>query len=54
MAHDGCNCYFSFWAMFCPFTPLTCPKNLKKKKVKKTPGDIIISYKCTKNDDYML
>ena len=20
MARDGCNCYFSFWAIFCPFT----------------------------------
>ena len=19
MTHDGCNCYFSFWAIFCPF-----------------------------------
>ena len=26
MAHDGCNCYFSFWAIFCPFTPLTAQK----------------------------
>ena len=23
MAHDGCNCYFSFWTIFCPFIPLT-------------------------------
>ena len=23
MAHDRCNCYFSFWAIFCPFTPIT-------------------------------
>ena len=22
MPHDGCN-YFSFWGIFCPFTPLT-------------------------------
>ena len=26
MAHNGCNCYFSFWANFCPFTFLTAPK----------------------------
>ena len=26
MARDGCNCYFSFWAIFCPFTPLTVQK----------------------------
>ena len=23
MVCDGCNCYFSFWAVFCPFTPMT-------------------------------
>ena len=23
MARDRCNCYFSFWATFCPFTPIT-------------------------------
>ena len=27
MARDTCNCYFSFWAIFCPFTPLTAKKN---------------------------
>ena len=34
MAHDRCNCCFSFWAIFCPFTPLTAqkPKFLKNKK----------------------
>ena len=37
MVCDGCNCYFSFWASFCPFTPLTAPKssiskNFRKKK----------------------
>ena len=21
MVHDRCNCYFSFWAVCCPFTP---------------------------------
>ena len=26
MVHDGFNCYFSFWAIFCPFTPLTALK----------------------------
>ena len=25
-AHDRCNFYFSFWAMFCPFTPLKTQK----------------------------
>ena len=35
MAHDGCNCYFSFWAIFCPFTPLTAQKMKISKKWKK-------------------
>ena len=26
MARDGCTCYFSFWAIFCPFAPLTIQK----------------------------
>ena len=26
MARDRCNCYFSSWAIFCPFTPLTAQK----------------------------
>ena len=42
MARDRCNCYFSFWASFCPFTPLTAQKNQNFKKMKKRPGDIII------------
>ena len=37
MACDGCNCYFSLWAIFCPFTH----------------GDIIILHMCTKNYDLM-
>ena len=51
-----CNCYCSFWAIFNPFTTLTVPKheNLKKKKKKKTPWNIIILHKCTKNHDHML
>ena len=33
---NGCNCYFSFWGIFCPFTPLTARKKNKiKKKWKK-------------------
>ena len=32
MVRDGCNCYFSFWAIFCTFTPLTSQKiNILKK-----------------------
>ena len=35
MVCDGCNCYFSFWAIFCPFTPLTTRKIKISKKLKK-------------------
>ena len=35
MARDRCNCYFSFWAIFCPFTPLTAQKVKISKKWKK-------------------
>ena len=44
--------YFSFWAIFCSFTPLTTQKKLKKTK-KKTPGDIIILHMCIKNYDHV-
>ena len=55
MARDGCNCYFSFWAIFCPFTSLTAQNiKMKKKKEKNPPGGIIILYKCTKNQDHTL
>ena len=54
MVRGRCNCCISFWAIFCYFTALTAQKmkNLKKK-MKKTPGDIIILHKCTKNHDHM-
>ena len=36
MVHDECNCYFSFWAIFCPFIPLTAQKiKIYKKNEKK-------------------
>ena len=35
MMHDGCNCCFSFWAIFCPFTSLTAQKMKISKKWKK-------------------
>ena len=35
MVRDRCNCYFSFWAIFCPFTPLTAQKIKILKKWKK-------------------
>ena len=45
-ARDISN-YLSFWAIFSPFTPLTCPKNenCKKMKEKKHLG-ISLSYTC--------
>ena len=49
MVCDRCNCYFSFWATFCPFTP-NCPKNQNFTNMKKTPGDIIL-HVYQKNDD---
>ena len=44
----------SFWAIFCCFTPLTTQEIKILKKWKKTPGDIIILHKCTKNHDHRL
>ena len=54
MAHDACNCCFSFWTIFFPFTPLTAQKNKISKKWKKTPGDAIILHMCTTNYDKMM
>ena len=31
MVRDRCNCYFSIWAIFCPFTPLTAQNDSFKK-----------------------
>ena len=55
MVRDGCNCCFSFWAIFALLPPVTAEKiKTSKKKKKKIPGDIIILNKCTKNHDYIL
>ena len=35
MIRDRCNCYFSFWAIFCPLTPLTAQNIKIFKKWKK-------------------
>ena len=50
-----CNrqAFLSFWAIFCPFTPLTTRK-IKILKLKKTPGDIIILHICPMNDNHMM
>ena len=50
MVHNSCN-YFSFWAIFFPFTPLTAQKIKIKKKMKNKTGGIIILHMCTKNCD---
>ena len=51
MAYDGCNFYFLFWTIFCSFTPPNSQKNQNFKKMKKTPGHIIILHMYTKNYD---
>ena len=55
MEHDRQN-LFSFWTIFCPFTPPLTPYNPENQnfeKIKKTPGDIIILHKCTINDNHI-
>ena len=44
--------FLSFWAIFCPFSPLTTWK-IKFSKLKKTPEDIILHI-CTINDNHMM
>ena len=44
IAHDRCD-YFSFWASFCPFTPLKAQKIKISKKWKKRP-EILSFYTC--------
>ena len=48
--HDRCNCYFSFFY----FLFSNSPKNQNLKKMKNTPGDIMILQKCTKNHDHKI
>ena len=54
MVRDRCNCYFSFWGIFSPFTSLPAQKIKILKKQKKIPGDIIILHMHTKNYDQMI
>ena len=42
------------WAVFCTFTRPKIQKNKNFKKMKTTPGYIIIYHKCTQNYDHML
>ena len=50
------TCFLFILGYFLPFYPPNNPKNqnFKKLKKKKTPGDIIILYMCTKNNDHMM
>ena len=52
---DGCNYYFSFWAVVFPFTPLppplNSPENENFTQIRKMSGDIIILRMFTKNCD---
>ena len=49
--------FFSFWTIFCPFTPPTPsdnPENQNFEKMKIAPGDIIILHNSTINDNHMI
>ena len=45
--------FLSFWANFCPFSPLAMWK-INILKLKKNPGDIIILHICTINYNHMM
>ena len=45
MVCDRCNCHFSFWAIFCPFIPLTAQK-IKILKTWKKLLEISSFYIC--------
>ena len=51
MTRDRCNCYFSFWTIFCPFTLLTAQKHEKFFLKKTRLWDVIILHRCTKNNN---
>ena len=53
MECDG-QTFLSFWAMLCPFNPLTTWKIEILKKFKKTHGDIIILHMRTINGNHMM
>ena len=54
MARNGFNFHFFILGYFLPFYHSNSPKSQNLEKVKKTPRDIIILKKYTKNYDYML
>ena len=45
--------FLSFWATFCPLSPLTT-QEIKILKLKNIPGDTIILHICTINDNHMM
>ena len=46
--------FLLFWAIFCFFTLPVTEKIKTSEKWKKTPGDIILLYMCTINEDHMM
>ena len=52
MMRDGCNCYFSFWAIFCPSTPITARK-MKTSKKWERPLDFPNSIKGEFHSNYI-
>ena len=53
IVHNRCNCYFSFWAIFCPFTSLTAQK-IKILKKWKTSWRYYHFTMVYQNHDHML
>ena len=56
LRYDVWQMYLLFFILgyTCPFYLPNSPKNENVKKMKKTPGDVIILHKSTKNHDRML
>ena len=52
MEHD--RQFFLILDHLFPFYPLNNPENQNFEKLKKMPGNIIISHKCTINDNHMM
>ena len=46
--------FFCHFGPFFALLPSKNPKNQDFEKLKKTPGDMLILHKCTKNHDHML
>ena len=46
--------FSTFWAIFCPFSPLITTWKIKILTLKKTTADIIILHICTINDNHVM